>query len=138
MNGIAIRGTGDIEPEKPDALEQPVKKWYDTMLQHPSYKEDIGYGSGEFLEWVNSQRGTSPTRNWQLSVFENREQIDPYYRAPEYSAKNNGCLSCVKPYGKMFVIKEGKYAGTKVDGPEYETLYSPGGNVFTDNTGALS
>jgi len=138
LKGIAIRGTGDIEPDKPEVLEQLVKKWYDTMLQHPSYKEDTGYGSGEFLEWVNSQRGTFPTKNWQLSVFENRKQIDPYYWAPKYSVKNNGCLSCVKPCGKMFVVKEGKYAGTRVDGPEYETLYSLGGNVFNGNIEALA
>jgi len=138
LKGIAIRGTGDIRVEKPELLEQQIKKWYDTMLNHPSYKEDTGYGSGEFLEWMNSQRGTFPTKNWQLSVFENRKQIDPYYWAPKYSIKNNGCLSCVKPCGKMFVVKEGKYAGTKTDGPEYETLYSLGGNVCNGNIEALA
>lgn len=138
LKGIAIRGTGDIEPENPEVLEGLVKKWYDALLQHSSYRDDTKYGSGEFLEWMNSERGTFPTKNWQLSVFENRKQIDPYYWAPKYSIKNNGCISCVKPCGKMFVIKEGKYAGTKIDGPEYETLYALGGNVFNGNIEALA
>jgi aldehyde:ferredoxin oxidoreductase len=138
LKGIAIKGRGDIEPENPDMLESLVSKWYGAMLSHPSYQEDTRYGSGEFLNWVNSERGTFPTKNWQLSVFERREQIDPYYWSPKYSVKNNGCISCVKPCGKMFMVKDGKHAGTKVDGPEYETLYSLGGNILNSDIEVLA
>jgi len=138
LKGIAIKGRGDIEPENPDMLESLVSRWYSAMLSHPSYQEDTKYGSGEFLNWVNSERGTFPTRNWQLSVFEHREQIDPYYWSPKYSVKNNGCISCVKPCGKMFMVKEGKHAGIRVDGPEYETLYSLGGNIFNSDIEVLA
>ena len=137
LKAITIRGSKDIEMADEKIIEI-ARKWYESLKNHPSYRDDTGYGSGEFLEWMNSERGTFPTKNWQKGVFEDRKQIDPYYWVPKYSVKNNGCFSCTKPCGKMFVIKEGKYAGTKVDGPEYETLYSLGAVVCNSDIEILA
>ncbi len=137
LKAIAVKGSRDIEMAGKN-IEGIARKWYLNLINHPSYKDDTKYGSGEFLDWMNSERGTFPTKNWQKSVFEDRKEIDPYYWAPRYSVKNNACFSCTKPCGKMFTIKEGKYAGTKVDGPEYETLYSLGGEVCNSDIEVLA
>jgi aldehyde:ferredoxin oxidoreductase len=137
LKAIAIRGSKDIEMAHKN-IEGIARKWYLNLLKNPSYRDDTKYGSGEFLDWVNSERGTFPTKNWQRSVFDDRKEIDPYYWVPKYSIKNSGCFSCTKPCGKMFVIKEGRYAGTKVDGPEYETLYSLGAEVCNSDIEVLA
>ena len=138
LKAITIKGSRDIELAHPEKVEEIAHKWYTNLMNHSSYKDDTEYGSGEFLNWMNTERGTFPTKNWQKGVFDERQQIDPYYWVPKYSTKNNGCFSCTKPCGKMFVIKEGKYAGTKVDGPEYETLYSLGSDVCNSNIEVLA
>jgi aldehyde:ferredoxin oxidoreductase len=129
LKAIGIRGTGNIDVKEPKKLLETCLEWVKVMVDSAGFQEDTKYGTGEFLNWINEERGAFPTRNWQLSFFENRKHIDPYYWAPKYSKKNKACYSCVKPCGKLFTIAEGKYAGTVLDGVEYETLYSLGSNL---------
>jgi aldehyde:ferredoxin oxidoreductase len=126
LKAIAIRGTKDLEPADPGALMELALRYQNIMENAPSFKEDTVYGTGEFLGWINKEKGVFPTRNWQTGVFDEREQIDPYYWATRYVSKNKACFACTKPCGKLFEIKSGKFAGVAVDGLEYETLYSLG------------
>lgn len=127
LKAIAIRGTRDLEPEDAGALLEIALRYQGIMEAAPSFVEDTKYGTGEFLGWINKEKGVFPTRNWQEGVFKEREQIDPYYWAPKYVTKNKACFSCTKPCGKLFEVKDGKFAGVAIDGIEYETLYSLGG-----------
>ena len=126
LKAIVIRGTKDLEPADPGALLELALRYQKVMEDAPSFKEDTVYGTGEFLGWINKEKGVFPTRNWQQSVFEEREKIDPYYWATRYVSKNKACFACTKPCGKLFEIKEGKFAGVAIDGLEYETLYALG------------
>jgi len=135
LKAILVKGTGQVPSADPEKIKELAKKWNEVIREHPATKADMGYGSGEFLDWMNRESGTFPSRNWQWGYFksayerakEGKIELDPYYWAPKYSVRNVACPGCTKPCGKWFVIKEGKYAGTEVDGPEYETLYSLGG-----------
>lgn len=135
LKAILVKGTGEVPSADPERIKELSKKWNEVIRDHPATKADMGYGSGEFLDWMNRESGTFPSRNWQWGFFksayeragEGKIELDPYYWAPKYSVRNVACPGCTKPCGKLFVIKEGKYAGTEVDGPEYETLYSLGG-----------
>ncbi|RLF54606.1 MAG: aldehyde:ferredoxin oxidoreductase [Thermoplasmata archaeon] len=128
LKAIAVRGDNDIKMRDPERVLELTFEWYEKMVNSQAFKDDGQYGTGEFLEWMNRERGTFPTRNWREGVFDQRQKIDPYYWAPRYSVKNKACPQCVKPCGKLFVIEKGKYRGTKLDGVEYETLFSLGGN----------
>ncbi|MBN1677451.1 MAG: aldehyde:ferredoxin oxidoreductase, partial [Candidatus Thermoplasmatota archaeon] len=126
LKAIVVRGTKDLVPADPDRLLQLALQYQKVYEAAPSFVEDTKYGTGEFLNWVNKDRGVFPTRNWQESVFNEREKIDPYYWAPKYVSKNKACFACTKPCGKLFEIKSGRFAGVAIDGIEYETLYSLG------------
>ncbi|MFQ6128508.1 MAG: aldehyde ferredoxin oxidoreductase family protein [Thermoplasmata archaeon] len=127
LKAIAVKGSGDLIPHDASKLMDRCLHYYERMLESPAFKDDTKYGTGEFLEWVNSEKGTFPTRNWRESVFDDRENIDPYHWAPLYTKRNNACFACTKPCGRIFGIDEGKYAGLRIDGIEYELLYSLGG-----------
>ncbi len=135
LKAIVVKGTGPVPMHDPARIKELQKKWNEVIRDHPATRDDMGYGTGEFLDWVNRAVGVFPSRNWQWGYFKSayekakdgRIELDPYYWVPKYSAKNVACPFCTKPCGKLFVIKEGKYAGTEIDGPEYETLYSLGG-----------
>ncbi|MGC9124831.1 MAG: aldehyde ferredoxin oxidoreductase C-terminal domain-containing protein, partial [Caldisericaceae bacterium] len=49
--------------------------------------------------------------------------------SPIYTEKLHPCPNCNKPCGRFIAIKNGKYAGTRVEGVEYELLYSLGGDL---------
>ena len=127
LKAIVVRGTSDLVPAEPDKLLEIALRYQKIYEAAPSFIEDTKYGTGEFLGWVNKEKGVFPTRNWQESVFKELEKIDPYYWAPRYVTKNKACFACTKPCGKLFEVKSGKFAGVAIDGIEYETLYSLGG-----------
>jgi aldehyde:ferredoxin oxidoreductase len=135
LKAIVVKGSKTPEYACPDTLKELAKKWNEIIRDHPATKADMGYGTGEFLDWMNRESGTFPSRNWQWGYFksayeragEGKIELDPYYWVPKYSKRNVACPGCTKPCGKLFVIEEGKYAGVEIDGPEYETLYSLGG-----------
>ncbi len=138
LKAIAARGSGDLMVSNAQKLIFLAVNWQGVMEKSNAFVEDTKYGSGEFLGWVNSERGVFPTRNWKQSVFEERGRIDPYYWAPRYGIKNKACLACTKACGKLFVVSEGPYAGTVLDGIEYETLYSLGGQCGNPDIEALA
>jgi aldehyde:ferredoxin oxidoreductase len=127
LKAVVIRGTRDLEPAEPKKLLEIALRYQKIYEAAPSFIEDTKYGTGEFLGWVNKEKGVFPTRNWQESYFKEREGIDPYSWAPKYVTKNKACFACTKPCGKLFEVKSGKFAGVAIDGIEYETLYSLGG-----------
>ena len=126
LKAIVVRGTKDLVPADPEKLLEIAYRYQKIYEAAPSFIEDTKYGTGEFLGWVNKEKGVFPTRNWQESVFAERQNIDPYSWAPKYVTKNKACFSCTKPCGKLFEVKSGKFAGVAIDGIEYETLYSLG------------
>ncbi len=135
LKAIVVKGTGQIPIYNPEGIQKLQKKWNEIIRNHSVTIKNMNYGTGEFLDWLNKAVGVFPSRNWQWGYFksayekakEGQIELDPYYWVPKYSAKNVACPFCTKPCGKLFVIKEGKYAGTEIDGPEYESLYSLGG-----------
>lgn len=138
LKAIAVRGTRALNIAEPERLKEIIAKWFKVMVESSAYRDDTLYGTGEFLNWINAEKGAFPTKNWRESVFKDRKEIDPYYWAPKYSKKNKACFSCIKPCGKLFVIESGKYAGTVVDGPEYETQFSLGSNCGNASVEALA
>lgn len=127
LKAIAVRGTKDLVPHDPKALLDLNLEYVNKMTESSAYESDTKYGTGEFLEWINADRGVFPTRNWREGMFDERKEIDPYHWAPIYTKKNKACFSCSKPCGRLFTIDEGRFAGLAIDGIEYETLYSLGG-----------
>lgn len=138
LKAVAVVGDKDIPIAHPQRIKELATEWVEKIKVHPTFAEDTKYGTGEFLEWMSNDRGTLPTRNWKQGQFEGNKTISPYYWAPKYSKKNKACLSCLKPCGQLFEITEGKYKGTAIDGPEYETLFSLGSCCGNSDIEALS
>lgn len=90
LKGILVKGSKKVPIADPEKLRELIKKWALIFKDHPATKADMEYGSGEFLDWMNRERGTFPVRNWQMGFFkkayekakeEGREHIgiDPPY-----------------------------------------------------------
>ena len=141
LKAIAIKGTGNVDYADEDLLKVAITNWNKKINGSEPQKLDMAYGSGEFYEWVNKERGVFPVKNWQESIFEEsfkkhkneKSPLDPYYWSPKYTEKLHPCPNCTKPCGRFFVIKDGKYAGTRVEGIEYELLYALGSELGIDN-----
>ncbi len=129
VKAIAVRGTKRLRIAHEDELPGLLESNREKLAGDPGWDDTRKHGTGGFTNWVNEERGTFPTRNWQESVYEDRERIVPQYWAPKYGVRSKACHGCMKPCGKLLRIEEGPYEGTVVDGVEYETIYSLGGVI---------
>ncbi|MFP4545576.1 MAG: aldehyde ferredoxin oxidoreductase family protein [Methanomassiliicoccales archaeon] len=138
LKAVGVKGTNDLTVADPQGLIRLDLEWQDHIEESGEFHDDVNFGTGEFLDWMNEKRGAFPTKNWQKGVFEDRGRIDPHYWAPRYPIRNKACFACTKPCGKLFVVDQGPYAGTVVDGIEYETLYSLGSECENPDVEALA
>ncbi len=72
--------------------------------------------------------GIHPVRNFQKGVFEggadvHEDSIEKFY------VRNKACFGCPIYCSKISEVKEGKYKGAFVEGPEYEDVWSFRGPV---------
>ncbi len=144
VKGVLVKGSKKVPIAKPEKLRDLIINWAKIFKDHPATKADMDYGSGEFLDWMNRDRGTFPARNWQMGYFkkayerakqEGRERIgiDPYNWVPKYRVGRKPCPACNKPCSQYIRIESSKWGTFEVDGPEYETLYSLGGVLEIDD-----
>jgi len=146
LKAIAVKGTSNLEYSDAKALHDLVIKWTKIIRKNPDSQLDMKYGTGEFYAWMNKDKGVHPSRNWQQGYFQKAfdnvkegelTQLDPYYWSPKYTVRNTPCPNCTKPCGRIVKINEGNYAGTEIDGPEYETIYSLGANLEIGDIDAM-
>ncbi len=146
LKAIVVKGSGKIELHDPEKMRELVLHWAKVIKDHPATRDDMNYGSGEFYSWMNTVPGTFPTKNWQQGYFEDvfdnlkegeKSHIDPYYWVPKYTVGRNPCPACNKPCSHVVEVKEGKFAPARVDGVEYELLYSLGGVLNIDDIEAV-
>lgn len=146
LKAVVIKGSKRIEYSDPQALRELVIEWTKLIRENPDAQLDMKYGTGEFYAWMNQDKGVHPSRNWQFGYFQKSfdklkegelSKLDPYDWAPKYTVRNKPCPNCTKPCGRIVRIQKGKFAGTELDGPEYETIYSLGSNLEIEDFDAL-
>jgi aldehyde:ferredoxin oxidoreductase len=47
--------------------------------------------------------------------------------------RSNACAKCLMACGRMTTILEGRHAGLKIEGPEYETIHAFGGLCMVES-----
>jgi len=85
------------------------------------------YGTNMLADMVNV-RGGYPTRNWQEGRFDGIDQVNGAAMTDGILVEGVRCFACPVACGRGTEIREGKWAGHKGEGPEYET---------TDTFGAM-
>jgi len=82
--------------------------------------------------------GDLSLKNWQEGSWpEGARAISGQTIRETIWARDTHCFACPVGCGKAIEIKEGPYAGTWGEGPEYETLAGFGGNLLIDDLPAL-
>lgn len=123
LKAIAFLGTGQIELAEEEKFEALVK---DITARIPKDGPMTKFGTPNMVN-VQNALGVFPTHYWQKGFFDAHGNINAPTMAKEILDKNKACWNCPVACGKMSSVKEGKYKGTVVEGPEYETLFAFGG-----------
>jgi aldehyde:ferredoxin oxidoreductase len=140
LKGIVIRGSKGVKVADPEGLINFLKTEMDWMLREgpsASLVKDIKYYTPGSVEGCQ-ELGLLPTYNFQRGQFEHYKTIGGHYMRERMVVKDKACFSCNTPCNKYSVIKEGKYVGGRIGGPEYETLALLGSNTGIDNAEAVA
>jgi aldehyde:ferredoxin oxidoreductase len=132
LKAIVIKGKGNIELHDRKRIVELNQKSFRISRESPVAKARMKYGTPLTLN-ITHTGGILPTKNFQFGTWEAAlEKIDSI--AVDRSAvSRKGCIACFTPCGIVTQASHGKYKGTTIEGPEYETLSLFGSNLYIDS-----
>jgi aldehyde:ferredoxin oxidoreductase len=127
----AIAVSGDIKAPIADkqAMDVAVKKIRDDQNENPGVVGMQVNGTAGLISVVNVMGGL-PTKNFQTGTFEAAEEISGSAITEKNRIKGFACASCPVGCSLISEAKAGKHAGTRTEGPEYESTVMLGSNLM--------
>ena len=136
LKAVVARGKQKIPMADEDAFKAAVKKNEDEVMQAGDVTKKGGglftLGTALLVNIVNGA-GIYPTHNFQMDVFPGAEVTSGEYLKENRLIKNVGCKGCRIMCGRWSKIEKGPYAGTEMEGFEYETTWSWGADCGIDD-----
>lgn len=136
LKAIAVRGTGSLEVADPAALAELTTKVYKALADSPKCKMRREYGTTEMTAGTNA-KGYWGTRNFQTGYFEGYESLTGETMKRDYYTLHASCYGCPVACGKVGKVRTGAWAGTLIEGPEFESAGLLGANCGVADLGAV-
>ena len=137
LKAIAVRGEKKVEIAKPHEFDEAVKEIREVIKKSPGLEWGPTFGTPAFVS-VAQAMGGWPVKDWDTGYFEFTECISGELLKEKFVVRNSACYMCPIGCGKIVEIKEGPYAGTLLEGPEYESIASLGANCMIRNLEAIA
>ncbi len=128
VKAIAIRGHGAVEVSDHEAFTKLAKAAHRRVRMNPQAQEMGKWGTW-ILTAVKQEIGELPTYNHRTGVFPGWEKLSGDYIRPRYTISDRACFGCSLGCKKMNYVREGPFAGTLGEGPEYEGLMAFGSSL---------
>jgi aldehyde:ferredoxin oxidoreductase len=132
IKGILFTGNR----KRPQADEAAVKAFSKNfMAEFKDHAADNAYrtlGTPMLVKMTNTA-GAFPNRYWSKGTMENWENISAEALVEKMDPTPHACGKCFMACGQLGTVKEGRHAGLKIEGPEYETIYAFGGLCLIDS-----
>jgi len=136
LKAIVVRGHMDLPVYDVAGLVSEAEQAFKYMEEHKYFKLWQQEGLMNVIDYAN-EKGILPTYNFKDSVFARHDQINGTTMVNRYKIGDSACFSCPMCCGNICLVKSGKYTGTVVEGPEYETCAMLGPNLGIDNFAAI-
>lgn len=117
LKAIACRGTLDIEIKHPVEALEYNKEIIDQVISTKVSQIMQRWGTN-FIYGVTNTTGLVRTRNFQYNQLPDSEDVE-CENLDRYSFGVDGCFGCQVHCRHRYHIKEGPFAGTYAQGPEY-------------------
>ncbi len=137
VKGIVFYGKTRCTLHDREAIENLDRAFRKQNNSAPTAKFYRDIGTPGVVNMTNEARAF-PSYYWTKGTVPHWTEINGTTLAERYQPRPKACSKCFMACGKITSIGEGKYAGTKVEGPEYETIYSFGGLNAVDNLPAIA
>ena len=127
VKAVAVRGSLDIPVADPEALYEEAKGAFKHVLENDFARTLRKFGLAWYIRW-SDEHGCLPVRNFRFTTYEKREELSAEAMLDRVVTTATACPYCPMCCGKFSYVRSGRYAGTAIDGPEYETIAMIGTN----------
>jgi aldehyde:ferredoxin oxidoreductase len=136
LKAIIVRGHEDLPVYDIKGLMEEANKAYGYLRDHKYFRMWQQEGLMNVIEYAND-KGILPTHNFRDSVFVRHDHINGAVMLADYKIGDSACFGCSMCCSNICLVKNGKYAGTVVEGPEYESCAMLGSNTGVDDFAAV-
>jgi len=126
IKGIAFLGSRKKTVADPELVKSFSNELARGAKDNPGVKAYKSMGTPMMVD-IMSNVGSFPTRYWQKGTADHREDINAAALHGRCQVQPHACLRCFIACGRLTTVKEGRHAGMRLEGPEYETIYALGG-----------
>lgn len=137
LKAVVVEGSGKIKFADKESFTKLAKELGQMVLKHPFMAIRRNLGTPLWVRKSNNG-GFLPTRNFSSGYFEKADDISAETMKKRIVERNKACFNCTIACGKFSRVKEGKYKGIVVEGPEYETLALMGANCGINSLEAIA
>ena len=137
LKAVALKGSGQIRLHDIEAFVEATAEARKALLQNETIRARKRWGTARTVIFASDQ-DLIPTRNFREATFEDADSLSAEILEKKFWIKHKACHSCPVNCGKLGVIKKGAYAGTIVEGVEYETLALMGTNCAVSDYEAVA
>ncbi len=137
LKAIAVRGTKGTEVADLDRFKTLLAETYEAIKNDPASPGRIKYGTTGSVAIVH-ELGVMPVMNYSRGVFEGIEGLTGETMRQKIVIHDESCFGCPLPCGKLSLIKDGPYAGTVLQGPQYESIGLLGTNCGVSSIEAVA
>ncbi|HEY65700.1 MAG TPA: aldehyde ferredoxin oxidoreductase family protein [Caldilineae bacterium] len=121
LKAIAVRGTRLFPVADMARFQELIEQLDERIYAHPEYEIRARLGTTKLIKALNSIGGL-PTRHFQRGCFEEADAVSGEAIEKLYKIKSKACFACTIPCSRFLVIKDRRFPGLKMEGPEYEPL----------------
>jgi aldehyde:ferredoxin oxidoreductase len=89
-------------------------------------------GTPMMVKKIN-QAKAFPTKYWSKGFFDQWEKISAEALHRQCRVQPRACAKCFIACGRMTTVLNGRHAGLRIEGPEYETIFAFGGLCMIDS-----
>lgn len=114
------------------AVANLSKKFAAISKENPGVNAYKTMGTSQLVKVLNGANAF-PTRYWSEGKYDKWEEISSDALHSRCQVTPHACARCFMACGRMTTVKEGRHAGLKLEGPEYETIYAFGGLCQVDS-----
>ena len=132
LKAMAVSGRSKPEIQDRDRFQVVLKKVVGNYKESDALKEFGEIGSTRHVNGLNP-KGIYPVKNFQAGEFPDYRLVNADVLNNQYMQKRFACFSCSIRCRRYTEVKAGSYAPVQTEGPEYETIWTFGGNCENKN-----
>ncbi|MEM4652704.1 MAG: aldehyde ferredoxin oxidoreductase family protein [Candidatus Nezhaarchaeales archaeon] len=131
LKAIVVKGSKRPKIYDEEKFRSLLKEELEIFKSHPFVRAFHGLGTAG-VTYLFYTLGHFPTYNFKQLELPNVERFKPEV-LEKYVIKRKGCYGCMIACWQYMKVDKGPFAGVAWDKPEYETLWSFGGNIGVTN-----